>query len=261
MLKSTWRYRHFIASSIRGELQARVARSYVGAGWFILQPMAHGLIFAMVLSEVLGARFPHNENRAAYAIYVLSGMAAWSFFNEILNRCMTVFIEYGSSVKKIAFPRLCLPLIVLGSACVNHVMVLTASMMLFFFLGHSPGWAWLALPIGALLIAALAFGLGMIAGVFNVFSRDVAQVVAILLQLLFWLTPIAYPVGTLPERFAWINSLNPIVPIIAVYQSTLLEHKWPDFTTLIAPFSVAIILIACAAVLFRRASADLVDAL
>lgn len=261
MLDVPWRYRHFIISSVRGELQARIARSYVGAGWFVLQPMAQGLIFALVLSEVLGARFPHNENKAAYAIYVLSGMAAWSFFSEILNRCLTIFVEYSSSIKKISFPRLCLPLIVLGSAFVNHAMVLIASMVLFCLLGHYPGWAWLALPLGAGLIAAFAFGIGMIAGVFNVFSRDVAQVFAIILQMWFWLTPIAYPPGTLPAQFAWITAANPMAPLVAVYQRTLLNYEWPDLASLILPCLVAISLLGFGAVLFRRASPDLVDAL
>jgi lipopolysaccharide transport system permease protein len=261
MFDVPWRYRHFIITSIRGELKSRIARSYIGAGWFILQPMAQGLIFALVLSEVLSARFPHNDNKAAYAIYVLSGMAAWSFFSEILNRCLTIFVEYSSSIKKIAFPRLCLPLIVLGSAFVNHAMVLIASMALFCLLGHYPGWAWLVLPFGAVLIAAMAFGIGMIAGVFNVFSRDVAQVFAIILQLWFWMTPIAYPSGTLPPQFSWITSVNPMTSLVGVYQRALLNYEWPDWGALLVPSLVAVCLLVFAAVLFRRASPDLVDAL
>lgn len=256
-----WRYRHFIFTSIKGELKTRMSRSYIGAGWFILQPMAQGLIFALVLSEVLGARFPQSQNKATYAIYVLSGMAAWSFFSEIVNRCLTIFVEYSSSIKKIAFPRLCLPLIVLGSAVVNHAMVLVATMVLFCFFGHYPSWAWLVLPLGAILIATLAFGIGMIAGIFNVFSRDIAQIFAIVLQIWFWLTPIAYPAGTLPPQFAWIATANPMVPLVAVYQRALLYHEWPNVASLIIPFLVAAGLLAFAAVLFRRASSDLVDAL
>jgi lipopolysaccharide transport system permease protein len=261
MLDEIWRYRHFIITSIRGELKARIARSYIGAGWFILQPMAQALIFAMVLSEVLGARLPHVDNKSAYAIYVLSGMAAWSFFSEIVNRSLTIFVDYSSSIKKIAFPRLCLPFIVLGSALVNHVMVLVASMILFATFGHYPGWAWFSLPLGVAVIAAFAFGIGIIAGVFNVFSRDVGQVVSIILQIWFWLTPIAYPPGTLPAQFTWISSVNPLVPIIAIYQRALLTYEWPDLGSLIVPLFVAVGLVVFAAVLFRRASPDLVDAL
>lgn len=261
MLGVHWRFRHFIIASIRGELKARIVRSYLGAAWFILQPMAQALIFALVLSEVLGARLPQIENKAAYAIYVISGMAAWGLFSEIVNRCLTIFVDYSSSIKKIAFPRLCLPLIVLGSALINHAMVLGASMVLFCVLGHYPGWVWLCLPLGIAMIAAFAFGIGIIAGVFNVFSRDVGQVAAIVLQIWFWLAPIAYPPGTLPSQFAWITNVNPLTPVIAIYQRALLSYEPPDVGSLIVPSISAMGLVMLAVTLFRRASPDLVDAL
>jgi len=261
MLVVPWRFRHFIIASIRGELKARIVRSFFGATWFILQPMAQALIFALVLSEVLGARLPQIENKAAYAIYVLSGMAVWGLFSEIVNRCLTIFVDYSSAIKKIAFPRLCLPLIVLGSALVNHAMVLVASMVLFIALGHYPGWAWLCLPLGIALISAFAFGIGIIAGIFNVFSRDVGQVFAIALQIWFWLTPIVYPPGTLPLQFAWITAFNPLTPMVAIYQRALLTYESPDLGSLGIPFVVACGLVMLAVTLFRRASADLVDAL
>lgn len=261
MLAALWRYRHFILTSVRGEFKSRLARSYIGAGWLILQPMAQALIFALVLSGVLAAKIPQNSNASAYAIYVLSGMAAWGLFSEIVNRSLTMFVDHSASIKKIAFPRLCLPLVVLGTALINHAMVLAATLVLFVILGHYPGWAWLSLVPGIALIAATAFGVGIIGGVFNVFSRDVGQVVAIALQILFWLTPIAYPAGTLPERFQWVTWLNPLTPVVGIYQRALLDYQWPAFETLFAPVAITVGLVALAMTLFRRASPDMVDAL
>lgn len=261
MFRPLWQHRHFICATIRGEFKVRVTRSYFGAAWFILQPMAQGLIFTLVLSEVLGARLPQVDNKSAYAMFVLSGLAAWGLFSEILNRCLTIFIDHSASIKKIAFPRLCLPLIVLGSALLNHAMVLLATIILFAGVGHYPGWAWLSLPLGIVLIAAFAFGIGIIVGVFNVFSRGVGQVVAIILQVWFWLTPIVYPVGTLPARFSWITDLNPLAPVVAIYQQALLNYEAPPMMPLLAPILIALTLVIFAIVLFRRASSDLVDAL
>ncbi len=261
MLRTLWQFRFFVLTSVRGELKARFARSYLGALWFILQPLANAIIFAVVLSEVLGARLPQGGGRADYAIYVLSGMAAWGFFTEIMNRSLTIFIDNASVMKKIAFPRLCLPFIVLGTALVNHGMVLIASMLIFIVLGHHPSWTWLALPLGMVLIAGLAFSIGLIIGIFNVFSRDFQQVVAILLQIWFWLTPIAYPPGILPPAFSWITAINPMVPLVAIYQRALLQYQWPEPTTLIFPIVVMAGLLPAAFFLFRRAGAELVDVL
>ena len=75
----------------------------------ILNPLAQATIFAVVLSEVLVTKIPDIDNKAAYAIYLMAGMAAWGLFAEIMTRCTTVFIDYSNTLKKIAFPRLCLP--------------------------------------------------------------------------------------------------------------------------------------------------------
>lgn len=113
MLISVWRYRHFILASIKGELRGRFARSRLGAIWFILHPLAQALIFSIVLAEVMRAKMPNMTSPAAYPIYLLSGMAAWGLFSEILTRSMNVFIEQAPTLKKISFPRLWLALILI----------------------------------------------------------------------------------------------------------------------------------------------------
>lgn len=261
MLRSLWRYRHFIMASIRGEMKGRFARSRLGGLWFLLNPLAQALIFSIVLSQVLRARMPDTDVDGAYSIYLLAGLAAWSLFAEILGRSTTIFIEQASVMKKISFPRLCLPVIVWGSALTSHVLLIAAILVVFLFFGHFPGWSLLALPLGIVLISAFAFGLGIILGVVNVFMRDVGQVVAIVLQLWFWLTPIVYPASIVPERFLWLVEMNPMMPLVGIYQDALLYDRWPQPGALVVPTLIAAAAVAFAFVFFRRASPELVDAL
>lgn len=261
MAGALWRYRQFIRTSIRAELQGRFARSSFGALWHILNPLAQAAILAMVLSEVMGARLPNVAGKAAYPIYLMAGNAAWGLFSEIFSRCITVFIAYSGSLKKISFPRLCLPMIVWGSALVNHALLLLAITLVFAALGHYPSWSWLALPLGIVLISLFAFGLGLLLGIINVFSRDVAEVSGILLQICFWLTPIVYSVEAVPERFRWAVALNPLAPIIRIYQDALLYQTWPDLNALWPSALIALSLFCAAFLLFRRAGSELVDAL
>ena len=192
MFSALWRHRYFILSSIRGEFMARYARSRLGLLWSVLNPLAQATIYAVVLAGIIGAKLGGVAGSAAYPIYLMAGLAAWGLFSEIVNRCLTIFIEYSGPLKKIAFPRLCLPIIVLGGALVNHALLLLAIAVVFVFFGELPGLAWLVLPLGAALIAMFAFGLGVMLGMFNVFSRDVGQVMSVVLQMWFWLTPIVY---------------------------------------------------------------------
>jgi lipopolysaccharide transport system permease protein len=258
---AAWRFRHFMLASIRGELKGRFARSRIGALWFVLHPLAQATIFALVLAEVLGARLGISDNKAAYAIYLMAGLAAWGLFTEIVNRCLTVFLEYANTLKKISFPRICLPLIVWGSALVTHVLLLGAILVVFLFFGHRPGPAWLAIPVGIALISMFAFGLGLFLGVLNVFVRDVGQVMSVLLQVWFWLTPIVYTLDVLPKGLRAFVDLNPLVPLVRLYQDALLFDRWPQAYELLSPTLWTFGLLALSFVVFRRASSELVDVL
>lgn len=227
----------------------------------ILNPLAQAAIFAIVLSEILAAKLPHVESKSAYAIYLMAGTAAWGLFAEIVTRCTTVFIDYSNTLKKIAFPRLCLPLIVGGSALLNHLLLLSSIFVIFLLLGHMPTVAWLSVIVGIALIMLLAFGLGILLGLLNVFSRDVGQVITIVLQLWFWLTPVVYTRETLPKQFAPILELNPMAMIVQIYQDALLFGKFPTWSNLFVPALIATGIFIFSFWIFRRASPDLVDAL
>lgn len=261
MFGSLWNYRYFILSAIKGDLRGRFARSSLGALWFVLHPLAQALIFAIVLSEVLAARLPNVDSKSGYAIYLLAGLAAWGLFAEILNRSMTIFLEQAGAMKKIAFPRLCLPVIVWGSALINHFLLLAAIILVLGFLGHFPGEAWLALPLGILLISILAFGIGVLCGVLNVFSRDVSQVMTVVMQLWFWLTPIVYPASIIPEDMRWLVQMNPMTPLVQIYQNAILLNEAPAPEALIMPTAIGLAAFVLSFIVFRRASPELVDAL
>jgi lipopolysaccharide transport system permease protein len=261
LLNSIWRYRHFIFSSIKGELRGRFARSRLGALWFVLHPLAQALIFSIVLAEVMRAKMPNMTSSSAYPIYLLSGMAAWGLFSEILTRSMNVFIEQASALKKISFPRLCLPIIVWGGALINHVLLLCSIAVIFLFFGQYPGLAWLYLIPGMLLISVLAFGIGVFLGVLNVFARDIAQVMTVVLQLWFWFTPIVYVTSAVPERFQQILRFNPMMPLVTLYQNALLLNEGPSWTGIWPAVVLGVLMVALSFFVFRRASAELVDAL
>ena len=128
-------------------------------------------------------------------------------------------------------------------------------------LGYVPGPELLAVVPGILLISCLAFGLGVFLGVLNVFSRDVGQMLGIVLQLWFWLTPIVYPYAIVPERFRVLVDLNPMTPLVRIYQDAIVFGAWPQPSALLVPIVIAAIAVTGSFVVFRRASPELVDAL
>jgi lipopolysaccharide transport system permease protein len=261
MLAGAWRFRFFITSSIRTELRIKFVRSRLGGLWMILNPLAQVLIFAFVLSSVLSSKMPGINNRYAYAIYLMSGTLGWSLFLEIVNRCLTIFIDNGNILKKLVFPRIALPLIVAGSALVNNVLLFLAVLLIFGVLGHVPGSALLFLPLLMIVTVAFALGLGLGLGILNVFMRDIGQIVPVILQFIYWFTPVVYMVNIIPAQYREWLVLNPLIPIITGYQNVLLYDRAPDWGGLLVTFAVALALLGVSLTLFRKASPEMVDQL
>lgn len=259
--QSSWRYRHFILSSIRSEFVNRFLRSKLGGLWVIIHPLTQVLIYALILSAVLAAKLPGIDNRFAYAIYLCAGILGWGLFNEIVSRGLTIFIDNGNLLRKISFPRITLPLIMLGAALINHLLLLLAILVVFLILGHAPGITLLWLPILSLLTAALALGTGLILGVFNVFVRDVGQVVTIVLQMLFWFTPIVYPISIVPDALRDWLVFSPVFPLISGFQNILVYNKPPELLPLVFVGALAALVLAFALLLFRRATPDILEQL
>ncbi|MDM7322296.1 MAG: ABC transporter permease [Gammaproteobacteria bacterium] len=261
MLFTLWRYRYFILGAIKNELLTRFARNRLGAIWMIIHPLAQVAIYTLVLSAVLSAKLPGINNQYAYAIYLMAGILSWSLFNEVLNRCLNVFLEHGNLLKKIAFPHLTLPLIVTGHALLNHALLFLATLAVLVILLHPPTLSLLWIPLMVLLNLGLALGLGLSFGILNVFIRDIGQIVPVILQFWFWLTPIVYTTSMLPESYRALFLLNPLSAIVMGYQDILVYGHRPELTQLIYPACLAALTLALALFLYRRASQEMVDIL
>lgn len=261
MLAAVWSYRHFILSSIRNDLRSRFARSKLGAIWMILQPLAQVAIYSLVLSRIMAAKLPGIDSRYAYVIYLMAGMIAWALFSEVLTRALTMFVDSGNLMKKIVFPRVCLPLITTGSALVNNILLLLVSAVVFAIIGHPPSWAMLWLPVLVLVNLVFALGLGLILGVLNVFVRDIAQAMNVVLQLLFWMTPIVYMPTIIPARLQAVLQYNPMAHIVRDFQDVILYGRAPGLHGLAVISGASAVLLVCALLLFRRAAPDMVDVL
>lgn len=260
-LTSVWEYRHFVVSSIKTEFRTRFVRSKLGGLWMILHPLALVLIYALILSQIMTAKLPEVASQYAYPIYILSGMIGWTLFSEILGRLLTVFIDNANMLKKMSFPKLTLPFIVIGSALVNFVMLFLVMFVIFGFLGHLPYHAlgWLLLLVT--LTIALASGIGIFFGVINVFIRDMGQVMNIILQFWFWLTPVVYMASIVPQKYHWLLMLNPMTGIIMGYQNVLLYDKAPSLEILMYPSMVTVLFLVLAWVIFKKASREMADVL
>ena len=261
ILLALWSYRGFILGSMRREFQARYRNSLLGAAWAVLNPLAMIVVYTVIFSQIMRARVPGLDPTFGYSIYLCAGLLTWGLFAEITSRAQNMFIEHANLLKKLSFPRLCLPVVVVGTAGLNFGIIFGLFTIFLLLSGNFPGWPFLALiPVLAILIL-LAIGLGITLGVLNVFFRDVGQAFGIFLQFWFWLTPIVYPVSVLPvELQPWLF-LNPMVNIVTAFQDVLAAGHWPRWGALWPAAVLAMLSCWAGLQLFRRRAGELMDEL
>jgi ABC-type polysaccharide/polyol phosphate export permease len=235
--RELYRVRALIGTLVLRELRARYRGSFLGFLWSFLNPLLLMLVYVLVFSVYLRVPMEH------YAVFLFTGLLPWLWFASSLGHATGVIVGSGGLVKRVLFPAEVLPLV---SVLANLVNLLLSLPLLFGFLlafGIRPGPAVVYLPLLLALQLLLTVGLALPLSALNVHLRDVEQILANGLVLLFFLSPVLYPVSMVPRELRPLYFLNPVSGLIEGYQRVVFFGQSPHWIHL---GMVA----ACAAVVF-----------
>lgn len=261
MLRDVWAFRGFMAGSIKRELLSRFTGTQLGFAWVIANPLAMIAIYTVIFAEIMRPSLPGHASKFSYSIYLCAGLLTWSLFAEMLGRTVNIFVEHANVLKKVNFPKLCLPIIVVVSSSVNFAILLAIFLVFLLITGNMPGWSVLAvLPVLALQVA-FTMGLGILLATINVFYRDVNQGVGVLMQFWFWLTPIVYVADALPASVKSILEWNPLWPLVRAYQDIFLTQAGLDWAALAYPLMLALVFLWLGMLSFHKLQGEIVDEL
>jgi lipopolysaccharide transport system permease protein len=261
MIRDVWVFREFIWSAVKREFKTQWIGTQLGAFWIVAQPLATIIIFTVIFANIIRPIMPNYESRFAYSIYLCSGVLPFGLFTEILSKSVNIFVENANLLKKINFPRLCLPVIVILSGLINFAIIMALFIGFLLSISAFPGWV-LVCMIPVLAIQLLfTIGLGMLLATINVFYRDIHKAVGVILQFWFWLTPIVYVREALPGFARKILQLNPLYYLVQAYQSIFLERTAPQWSPLIYPLILGIFFSVLGIYVFYKLRGEMVDAL
>ena len=213
-LQTIWEYRGFIFSSVQREFQISYKNSMLGAAWTVIRPLVMIVVYTVVFSQIMRSKLPGVDSEFAYSIYLCAGVLPWSFFTEAVTKGQNVFLENANLLKKVQFPRICLPVIAMANALVNFSIIFLLFLVFLVITQSFPGMVFVAvIPVLALQIL-LTIGMGLTLGVLYVFFRDVGQLTAVVLQFWFWVTPVVYPLNILPPFFQELVGHNPLTHLM-----------------------------------------------
>jgi lipopolysaccharide transport system permease protein len=241
-LTSLWRNRSLIRSMVRRDIVGRYRGSFGGAFWTLLNPLLLMATYYFVFGVVLRARFGNDPSRAGFVLYFLCGMLPWLAFSEAAGRAPFVVLEHRNFVKKLVFPLETLPVNLVLAGLVTEVFAL--GIFLAFLLATRGAVPLTALWLPVLVVPQLLFTMGVVwfLAALGAYLRDLGQINGFLLTLWFFLTPICYPVESLPREALGVLSSNPVFVLVEGYRRLLLEARAPAFGPLWKFWLVSLVL-------------------
>jgi lipopolysaccharide transport system permease protein len=235
------RQRALIWQFARRDVLARYRGSLLGLGWSFLTPLLMLAVYTFVFRVVFKARWAEGAGVGdfEFALQMYAGLIVFSLFAEVVNRAPRLVLDQPNLVKKVVFPLEILPWIAvlagLFHLALNLIVLLAATAIV---RGGLP-LSLLALPLVLAPFVPLLLGLGWFLAALGVFVRDVGQVTTLLVSLLMFLSPVFYPVSSLPERWQpWLRA-NPLTPVIEQLRRVALDGLWPDWPQLALHLAIA----------------------
>jgi ABC-type polysaccharide/polyol phosphate export permease len=219
-LKQLFRYRALISSLVARDLKARYRGSVLGFFWSFINPLLLLLIYTVVFTVVLpGAHSPQLE---PYALFIFCGILPWTWFSSTLLESSNVLVAGGNLIKKVLFPAEVLPIVTVLAGLAHFCLGLPilVGFLIYYRVSIIPA-DLLWFPVIVAIQLVLTVGLALLVSALTVHFRDVRDLLANLLTLWFFATPIIYPITQAPERVRRFLYLNPFTHLAVAYQEVL----------------------------------------
>ncbi len=256
-LSELWAFRDLLAILVLRDIKVRYKQTLLGFLWVILQPLASAGVFSVIFGYLIGIT---TSNNTPYPLFAFSGVLLWQFFARILNEGALSLSNNQNLISKVYFPRMILPMTPIFSSlfdlCIGLVLCLLAFLIFSVPLGATLVW----LPGIILLTALMGLSISLWFSAFDALYRDIRHSIPFLTQVWFFLTPVVYPLSTIPQKWHGLASLNPMVVLLSLFRWCLLGGEFPvTMSMCLISGSVILFLFLTGFVFFQLIQRNLVD--
>lgn len=229
-IKNMVRNRELIWTLIKREIKSAYQGSFLGVLWTIILPLMMLLIYTFVFSVVFQSKWANtgvNQQtpKGEYALILFAGLTAFNIFSTVINRSPGLILTVPNYVKKVVFPLEVLPIVIIGAALftsfINIILILVGSLLIY----HNIPISIFYLPLAYIPLILLTLGLSWFLSALGVFIRDIGQAIGIIVQILFFMTPIFYSADSVPKGMKFIILFNPLSSIIDCFRRSLIWNQ------------------------------------
>lgn len=246
---------------VRRDFEQRFVGSAAGWLWGVIHPLVLLLSWTFVFDLCLNIKLGKREVTQNYPLYLFSGFLPWLLFQDTVQRSAGCLLDHSNLIKKTIFPSEVAPLSVFLSSLVNHFIALILVMAaVALWLKHISVMV-LLLPLYIIPLGLFAVGIAWIVSALNVYLRDTAQVLSVVLTLWFWLTPIFITETQYPERLRFLIAINPLAHLVRAYRERLLSYRPPNVEELAVVAGFAAATFVAGGLFFRHLKRGFADVL
>ena len=258
-IKRIIKYKDYIIGTVKRDFKIKYKSTTLGPFWLIAQPLSMLFVYTIIFSNVMKVKLAGEVGVYDYSIYLCSGLLTWGVFTEIIQRMKNMYMDNANIIKKSNFPKITLPIIITLSATINFIIIFTIFLIVMIFLDKfSLRMLFYFTPVFFLQLF-FTVSIGMLVSMLNVFYRDIGQTVDIIIQFLFWATPIVYVTSIMPLEIQEIIMLNPMSRIIESYHDIFVYKSVPDWYSLTPVMIISFMFSIFSFLISRRVGNDIVD--
>jgi ABC-type polysaccharide/polyol phosphate export permease len=252
---------YMIRAMVIRELRARYVGSFLGFFWSVIHPLTQLVLYYFVFAIVLKMRLGPEYGGTSYAFWLIAGLLPWMLFAEAVSRSPNAVIEQSSLVKKMRFPSEIFPIVNLTAAVVNHLIGLGILFVFLAVFGQGLSLRILGLLPYLAVTALFILGITWFLSSVNVFLRDIGQIISVVVNIWFFLTPIIYPFSMVPDSVKGVLRLNPMLHVVDGYRMAILGNGPLDIAGLTYVLLAGLIAFALGGLAFKKLKPAFADAL
>jgi lipopolysaccharide transport system permease protein len=253
--------RSLLFQLVRRDFQQRFVGSAVGWIWGLIHPLVLLVSWWFFFVHLMHFKLSADAVTTNYPLFLFAGMLPWLLFSETVQRSATSLLDQANLITKTVFPSEIVPVSVFLSSLVSHGLALALMIAATGVMLNRISIFLLLLPIYVFVIGLLAVGVGWIVASLHVFQRDTAQVLSVILQFWFWLTPIFLTDDKYTGKARWLLVANPLYYVVRSYRSLLLTPRLPNMGDLAVAMTFGVAAFLFGGLFFRYMKRGFADVL
>ena len=238
---------------VRRDFVAAYKQTILGPLWFLIPPLLSSVTFTVVFGKIANLS---TDGQPQFLFY-MSGVVIWGYFSAALTGNASIFGTNSGLFSKVYFPRLIVPLSNMISGLLSfaiQIAILVGFLLYYMVIGApvSPGISLLLVPLLVVIAGIMGLSVGIVASALTTRYRDLAFLINFGISLWMYVTPVIYPLSSIPEKYQWLVLLNPMAPVVSTFRHAFLGTDFPSPFWLLYSATFALLAMLTGMMIFNR---------